>query len=32
MAQLTELLAEPRFMQLVVVVLSVGLATLARKA
>ena len=31
MAHLTEMLAEPRFMQLVLVVLSVGLATIARK-
>ena len=31
MAHLTEMLAEPRFMQLVLVALSVGLATIARK-
>ena len=31
MAHLTEILAEPRFMQLVLVALSVGLATIARK-
>ena len=31
MTQLTEMLAEPRFMQLVLVALSVGLATIARK-
>ena len=31
MAQLAELVMEPRFIQLVVLALSVGLATLARK-
>ena len=31
MAHLTEMLAEPRFMQFVLVALSVGLATIARR-
>ena len=31
MAQLAELVMEPRFIQLIVLALSVGLATLARK-